>query len=778
MKDKRFPRVIRWLWRSCLCIGLAWILSFLIAAAIQRCERMYISLDFRAEHGSFTSLRLLFAPDSEEEMFEEVYPSGTADENTWQNLRFSLPRYRARSIRLGFSSASDTVFLRNIRIDGKTFPPVLLNDADKRNVQTLNPPSAEDDAVSVRIAGKGAYIVLPQEYISPVHPIKWYACFWFYGIWFLLSFMIGVMYDKLCRILRLGWKRLYPSGLIYGTLAGFFACYGGMKWHAFSLRILGGYFEGSFADFLTLFHMDGLTLAAFAAGYTFLFGKTRANIAKSVVFICLGAVLVVQITDAALVQLLNARFAFGQLAAAGPGIWSAWPMAFSFFRSPAGMYALGTVFLYVALGGLSLYHMLSVQARKVLGIWAAFNFMFYFLLPFVLPADERETFKDWPRTVWTAAFRLRGVSAPAAATFRPEYTCQKGLNGRQNVIIVLVESLSSYMSAHFSGLNAHTPQLDRLARENLAFTNYSAAGHNTVQGLFNLVTGFPSVYLLTETAVFTDPRFYGRSLPKTFHRAGYHTAFFTSASYVYGKDDILKRAGFDEISNDQDPFYQDKKRFVFHSVSDDVLYARTKKWLQTPPHIPYLLVLETTTSHAPYTDPVSLKESFPRALRFADKELGDFVSFLQQSGFFNDGLLVITGDHRAMLPLTPEQTALWGASAEERVPLVVIGKGLKGQVGARASHTDLGPSLAYLTLPEACFHAHQENLLALQKPRRSCTMFQSYVFSKQVWAQCGEDEAVIELGAGNLSALTSLAEPARQAELEAFITWLRDGNRY
>lgn len=778
MKDGSFLRGLGWLVRACVCVGVAWIVSYGLFAALRHCERIYIDLDFRAEEGSFTTAHLLFAPNPDADALSRVSPSVAEGENGWKKLHFSLPSHRARYIRLGFSSAADTVFLKNIFIDGKTFNPVLLNDEEKRNVRTFDSLPEEDGAVSVRISGKGAYVVLPDGYVSPAREASQGGRLWFYGVWLLLTLILWTGYDKLGGALRYGWGKLYPFGLIYGMLAGFFVCYGCMKWYAFSLRILRGYFEGTFADFLTLFQMDGLVVAAFAAGFVFLFGKTRAKMSKSVVFVLLGAVLIVQITDAALVRLLNARFAFGQIADAGPGILSAWPMAVSFFRSSAGICASGAFFLYAALGCFSLRHTLSFQARKVLGIYAAFNFIFYFVIPYILPADERETFKDWPRSAAASWLPAAGKSYSPAAAFRPEYTCQKGLDGRQNIIIVLVESLSSYMSGHFSGLNAHTPQTDRLARENLAFTNHRAAGHNTVQGVFNLVTGFPVVYFLTETSVFTDPRFYGRSLPKTFHQAGYHTAFFTSASYVYAKDEILKRAGFDEISNDRDPFYKNKKRFVFHSVSDDVLYARAEKWLQNPPRAPYLLVLETTTSHSPYTDPVSLEESFPRALRFADKELGKFISFLKEDGFFKNGLVVITGDHRVMLPMEPEQTALWGASAEERVPLVVIGTGLKGQVSARTAHTDLAPSLAYLALPEACFQAHQQNLFVLQEPRRSCTMFQSYVFSKQVWAECGDSSGVIMLDEGGLNTLTALPDARRQAELEAFITWLRDGNRY
>jgi glucan phosphoethanolaminetransferase (alkaline phosphatase superfamily) len=82
----------------------------------------------------------------------------------------------------------------------------------------------------------------------------------------------------------------------------------------------------------------------------------------------------------------------------------------------------------------------------------------------------------------------------AASTARSEVPmCYEGVDSRKDVILVIVESLSSYHSSLFSGLNDWTPELDAISKEGLRFSNFYANGVNTEQGLVSLLTGEPPV---------------------------------------------------------------------------------------------------------------------------------------------------------------------------------------------------------------------------------------------------------------------------------------------
>lgn len=65
--------------------------------------------------------------------------------------------------------------------------------------------------------------------------------------------------------------------------------------------------------------------------------------------------------------------------------------------------------------------------------------------------------------------------------WRPDVATAEGLGRRKNVVILTVKSLAVPYSEYFSGLAGYTPELDRLAAENVPFLNYHSAGVATVR---------------------------------------------------------------------------------------------------------------------------------------------------------------------------------------------------------------------------------------------------------------------------------------------------------
>ena len=73
------------------------------------------------------------------------------------------------------------------------------------------------------------------------------------------------------------------------------------------------------------------------------------------------------------------------------------------------------------------------------------------------------------------------------------------------------------------------------------------------------------------------------------------------------------------------------------------------------------------------------------------QQLLDFYSQLSENGYFENGVLLITGDHRQMRPLSETEIKRYGGSARARVPLLVIGESYqRGQIDERFfQHSDL-----------------------------------------------------------------------------------------
>ncbi|MCZ6504136.1 MAG: sulfatase-like hydrolase/transferase [Gammaproteobacteria bacterium] len=269
-----------------------------------------------------------------------------------------------------------------------------------------------------------------------------------------------------------------------------------------------------------------------------------------------------------------------------------------------------------------------------------------------------------------------------------------------NVIIVLVESWSSWHSLQFGGNLDWTPQFDAAARRGLQFRNFHAIGFSTTNGLIGILGGqkiwSPFLHM------FESPPFYSmwgieRTLPRVFSQSAYTTAFLTTGPLsLYRKGEWMSDLGFQHVEGTEHPFYADEERYALDAPSDAALYRRGLQWMHSASD-PFLLVLETVTTHQPYVDPDSGERSLEKSMKFADRAFGVFLEELDASGFFEQGLLVVASDHRSMTPVSSAELERFGEGAFSRVPAFMIGEGVTpGSVDDRVlSQSDLVPSLEW-----------------------------------------------------------------------------------
>jgi lipoteichoic acid synthase len=291
-----------------------------------------------------------------------------------------------------------------------------------------------------------------------------------------------------------------------------------------------------------------------------------------------------------------------------------------------------------------------------------------------------------------------------------------GPQSGRNVIVVLVESWSSWHSLQFGGALDWTPGFDAAARRGLHFSNFHAIGFSTTNGLVGVLGGqkiwSPFLHL------FESPPFYSMwgiegTLPRAFSQSGYKTAFLTTGPIsLYRKGEWMKDLGFQHVEGNEHPFYADEKRYAFNAPSDVALYQRGLQWMQSESD-PFLLVLETVTTHQPYVDPDSGELSLEKAMKFADRAFAAFLEELDASGFFEQGLLVVASDHRSMTPVSSAELERFGEGAFSRVPAFMIGKGLEpGSVDDRVlSQSDLVPSFEWWLTGTTSLDSHDSVML-------------------------------------------------------------------
>lgn len=343
-----------------------------------------------------------------------------------------------------------------------------------------------------------------------------------------------------------------------------------------------------------------------------------------------------------------------------------------------------------------------------------------------------------------------------------EQSCQITNHKRQNIIMVVVESLSSYQSELFSGINDFTPGIDRLAKHGLYFTNFHANGFSTDGGLTALLTGAPPIPAPGRFNS-TGLGFYGAfnaafSVPRAYAEAGFDTGFLTSGTLQFARQgDWLASIGFGILESGEHPAYDGLPRFSFNSVTDRALYTRARQWIQERRGRPFFLVLETVTTHPPFIDPDTKAWSMAGAFRHADQALEDLVEDLRGSGYFDNGLVIITGDHRAMTPISFEENKMFGASAGHRLPLIVLG-GRRGQVDVALQQTDLAGSLVAMASGRRCSNLWRGDALANPPQAARCIVRVRGDARDLIDADCDGREAVIRLD-GDDTALLDGADP-------------------
>lgn len=325
----------------------------------------------------------------------------------------------------------------------------------------------------------------------------------------------------------------------------------------------------------------------------------------------------------------------------------------------------------------------------------------------------------------------QGVSRPYSDEFvqalaeryqPPPTRCVAGQSRRPDVLVVMWESLSTYHSGLGRGPDVQggswVPQFDRLAREHTWFSAFHANGFTTDHGLIALITGQyplpqPGRYASLEAfAGYDDPAV---AAPARMRELGYWSGFFTSGDLNFlDKPAWLRALGFDHFEGAEHAFYEGMPRGPFAAAEDRALFDRFLQWQRDEaPEQPWLAFMLTVESHPPFVHRTSGRLEEEATFRAADAAFGAFVAELERRGFFENGVLIVLGDHRSMTPMWPEERSRFGNASLARTPMLVAGaSGLpRGEISAPFQQTDLLPSLLQMGAEQACLRADQGSFL-------------------------------------------------------------------
>lgn len=270
-----------------------------------------------------------------------------------------------------------------------------------------------------------------------------------------------------------------------------------------------------------------------------------------------------------------------------------------------------------------------------------------------------------------------------------------GQNQKPNIIVVFAESYSAIDSLRVGWINDKLPYFDNIQKEWITFTNFIANGCTSDTAHIWLLLGIEPLKLIWSNVSayswYTAPT---NSLPAFMNMYWYHSIFISAVSLnFFDQRAFLSWIWYTTIIGEE-AFSGDTK-YVFDAAPDHVLYNKALQTLQQQTG-QYFMTLQTISFHKPYNTPYGkTKED---ALRYADKSLYYFYLKLKKSWFFDNGILIIVGDHRKMEPLEKNEKETLGDSWYAKSLATIVGKWIPANKKNNnlIQHTDFFYSLKQL----------------------------------------------------------------------------------
>jgi phosphoglycerol transferase MdoB-like AlkP superfamily enzyme len=253
---------------------------------------------------------------------------------------------------------------------------------------------------------------------------------------------------------------------------------------------------------------------------------------------------------------------------------------------------------------------------------------------------------------------------------------------RQNVVMIIVESLGKEYMGHYNGGEGYTPFLDSLCGHSLVFENAYANGKRSIEALPAMLSGIPSLMNEPYTGSYYQLNRVN-SLGKLLNERGYDASFYHGGhNGTMGFDNYVSLSGSGTYYGMNE--YPDKKDYDGSWGIFDEPYLQYYAGELDKKQQPFCSGIFTLSSHHPYRIPEKYegilspgKIPIHRTIRYTDLALKNFFARARSSTWYNNTVFVIIADHSAENITDKYQTA----AGRYAIPLLIFkGDGsLKGK---------------------------------------------------------------------------------------------------
>ena len=263
---------------------------------------------------------------------------------------------------------------------------------------------------------------------------------------------------------------------------------------------------------------------------------------------------------------------------------------------------------------------------------------------------------------------------------------------RPNILIIILEGITANVIETTGGEDSITPNLNKLSKEGVLFSNMYANSFRTDRGLVSILNG----YLAQPTASIMKYPAKSQTLPsiaKSLRNEGYET------DVLYGGDinftnmkSFFFNSGYNNLTSDVD--FPISSRLSKWGVDDDVTFERLYDDIlnKNEKESSWFRTFLTLSSHEPFKVPYNrLKHPYLNSVAFTDSCLGDFVDKIKKTPNWDDLLIIFVSDHGYPYPDTLKEYE----PARYHIPCLWIGGAIKAPavIDKLINQTDIAATL-------------------------------------------------------------------------------------
>ena len=252
-----------------------------------------------------------------------------------------------------------------------------------------------------------------------------------------------------------------------------------------------------------------------------------------------------------------------------------------------------------------------------------------------------------------------------------------GRPDRQNVLLITIDTLRADRVGCYGFGLAHTPAIDRLAREGIRCADAATTAPITLPAHSSIMTGlYPPAHGVRDNGNYAlGPE--AVTLAERLGAVGYRTAAFVSALVLtrrYGLDQGFEVYDDDLWAEDEPELFMIRDRTAARTAERGLAWL--DGWWSDASRPPFFFWVHFFDPHQPYdARSIDLAAVVPTAydaeVAEADRGVGRLLDWLQQHGVLDDTLIVLTADHGESLGEHGEPThGIFIYDATIRVPLL------------------------------------------------------------------------------------------------------------